>query len=55
MTVKKLKIIAGLDQWILKKNRESTILSETIHNPTRVTLTYLMSSFAWIGAFLMDN
>jgi len=55
MIVQKLKIIAGQDQWNLKKNRESTILSENIHNPTRVTLTYLMSSFAWLWAFLMDN
>ena len=37
------------------KNRKSTILSETIHNSSRETLTMLMKSFACLGAFLMHN
>ena len=55
MIVQKLKIIAGPDQWNLKKNWKSEILSETIHNPSRVTLSILMMSLAWLGAFLMDS
>ena len=51
----KLKIIACPDLSNLTKNRKSTILSETIHNPFRVTLTILMRSFASLGAFLMHN
>jgi len=30
----------------LSKNQKSTILLETIHNPSRETLTMLMRSFA---------
>ena len=53
MIVQKLKIIAVPDLWNFTKNRESTILSETIHNTSRVTLTILMRCFAWLGALLM--
>ena len=44
--VQKVKIITGLDMSNLTKNRKSTILSETVHNPSSVTLTMLMNSFA---------
>ena len=41
----KTKIIAGPDMWNLTKNWKSTILSETIHNPSRVILTIFKSSW----------
>ena len=55
MIVQKLKIFAGPDLRSLTKKQELTILSETIHNPSGVTLTILMRSLAWLRAFLMDN
>ena len=55
MIVEKLKIIAGPDLCNFTKNRDLTILSETIHNPSGVTLTMFIRSFALLGAFLMNN
>ena len=37
------------------ENLDLTILSETIHNPSGVTLTMFMRSFVLLGAFLMNN
>ena len=55
MMVEKLKIIAGPELWNLTKNRDLTILSEAIYNPSGVTLTMFIMSFAWLEAFLMNN
>ena len=37
------------------ENLDLTFLSETIHNPSAVTLTMFIRSFALLGAFLMNN
>ena len=55
MIVQNMKIIAGPDLRNFTENQKSTILLETIHNPSRVTLTFLKRSFAWLGASMMDN
>ena len=55
MIVQKLKIFAGPVQWNFTKNRDLTILSETFHNTSGVTLTLFIRSLASLGAYLMDN
>ena len=42
--VQELKINAGLNLLNFTKNQKSTILSETIHNASRVTITVFMRS-----------
>ena len=37
------------------ENLDLTFLSETIHNPSAVTLTMFIRSFALLGAFMMNN
>ena len=55
MIIEKMKIIAGPELRNLTKNLDLTTLSETIHNPSGVTLTIFIKSFALLGALLMNN
>ena len=55
MIIEKLKIITGPDLSNLKKNRDLTIQSETIHNRSGITLTMFITYFDSLGAFLMNN